>query len=308
MDNSPLNNELGHSMSKLNRKNGAYFAILILLFLLFYFLFISAPMDFVKGSVVRIESGMNLRNVSSVLKKQHIIRSRVVFEFFVLILGSDSHIISADYFFENKLSVFSVARRIVGGEHRMAPLSVTIPEGYDSNQIADTFASKLLNFNKNKFLTKAKDLEGYLFPDTYFFLTNANEQSVVQVMNDNFKKKTITLSGDIVSSGKKKRDIIIMASILEREAKGDNDREIISGILWKRISINMPLQVDAAMITYKEKGLPDSPIGNPGLLAIKASIHPQNSPYLYYLHDKEGSVHYAKNFTDHIKNKLKYLK
>lgn len=308
MDNSPLNNELGHSMSKLNRKNGAYFAILILLFLLFYFLFISAPMDFVKGSVVRIESGMNLRNVSSVLKKQHIIRSRVVFEFFVLILGSDSHIISADYFFENKLSVFSVARRIVGGEHRMAPLSVTIPEGYDSNQIADTFASKLLNFNKNKFLTKAKDLEGYLFPDTYFFLTNANEQSVVQVMNDNFKKKTITLSGDIVSSGKKKRDIIIMASILEREAKGDNDREIISGILWKRISINMPLQVDAAMITYKEKGLPDSPIGNPGLLAIKASIHPQNSPYLYYLHDKEGNVHYAKNFTDHIKNKLKYLK
>ena len=66
-------------------------------------------------------------------------------------------------------------------------------------------------------------------------------------------------------------------------------------------------KVDAAPDTYKTRGLPESPIGNPGLLAIKASIHPQSSPYLYYLHDKEGNIHYAKNFAEHVKNKLKYL-
>lgn len=126
-------------------------------------------------------------------------------------------------------------------------------------------------------------------------------------MNNNFEKKITPLLGEIASSGRNEKDIIVMASIIERESKGDIDRGVISGILWKRISINMPLQVDSAMETYKVKGLPKSPIGNPGLEAIKATIHPQSSPYLYYLHDKNGNIHYAKTFTEHIKNKLKYL-
>jgi UPF0755 protein len=99
-----------------------------------------------------------------------------------------------------------------------------------------------------------------------------------------------------------------MASLVEEEAKGDEDREYISGILWKRLSINMPLQVDAAPSTYEKRGLPENPITNPGLEAIQAAIHPKNSPYLYYLHDKEGNIHYARNFEEHKANKLKYLK
>ena len=99
-----------------------------------------------------------------------------------------------------------------------------------------------------------------------------------------------------------------MASIIEREAKGDSDRGYISGILWNRINKNMPLQVDAALKTYKTKGLPEQPICNPGLEAIKAAIHPVLSNYLYYLHDKNGVIHYAKTFEEHKKNKLKYLK
>ena len=167
---------------------------------------------------------------------------------------------------------------------------------------------KLANFNKDKFLLEAKDKEGYLFPDTYFFLNNANETDVIKSMSDNFEKKINPLLSEIISSGKTEKEIIIMASIIEREAKGEIDRDVISGILWKRISIGMPLQVDAAPETYKVKGLPKSPICNPGLEAIKASIHPQSSPYLYYLHDKDGNIHYARTFAEHKKNKLKYLK
>ena len=126
-------------------------------------------------------------------------------------------------------------------------------------------------------------------------------------MSDNFEKK-ITPSSANYFSGKTEKEIIIMASIIEREAKGDTDRGIISGILWKRIQIGMPLQVDSAPETYKTKGLPDSPIGNPGLKAIEAAINPQSSSYLYYLHDKDGNIHYAKTFAEHEVNIEKYLK
>ncbi|KKR43244.1 MAG: Aminodeoxychorismate lyase [Parcubacteria group bacterium GW2011_GWF1_40_6] len=307
MDNPPENNELGYRVSKLNKKSVVYTLGFVLFVIIFYSFFLSAPKDFPVGAVVRIEPGMGLRSVSSLLKKQHVIRSRVIFESFMIIFGAELHIISTDYFFENKLSAWSVARRIGRGEHNMAPISVTIPEGFDRKQIGDTFSLKLTYFDKVKFLSKTEGMEGYLFPDTYFFLTDSNETDVINSMNGNFKKKIMPLLPDITAFGKTEKEIITMASIIEREAKGDTDREIISGILWKRIKIGMPLQVDAAPETYKIKELPKNPISNPGLLSIKAAIHPVSSSYLYYLHDKNGYIHYAKSFTEHQANIRKYL-
>jgi UPF0755 protein len=194
-------------------------------------------------------------------------------------------------------------------EHQPAPVAVvTIPEGFNLNQIADTASSKLANFNKINFLLETKGLEGYLFPDTYFFLKNANEKDVLKLMSENFEKKITPLLPLINASGHSEKDIITMASLLEREAKGNADLDIVSGILWKRIKIGMPLQVDAAPETYKTKGLLENPICNPGLSAITSAIYPQSSPYLYYLHDKNGIVHYAKTFAEHEANIKKYLK
>lgn len=280
----------------------------IVFFWLFYFFFFSAPANFPTDTIFRVEPGSSLRGVSLKLKQEHFIRSRTVFEAFVIINGLEKRVISTNYYFENKLPVYEIARRISKGEHNLAPVSITIPEGFDINQIADIVAWKLVNFNRAQFLLKAKGLEGYLFPDTYFFLTTANETDAIKSMSENFTKKIAPLLPDIVSSGKKEKDIIVMASIIEGEAKGDNDRGIISGILWKRLSIDMPLQVDAAPETYQTKGLPEKPIGNPGLKAVIASIHPQKSPYLYYLHDQNGEIHYAKNFAEHQVNIKKYLK
>ena len=149
------------------------------------------------------------------------------------------------------------------------------------------------------------------------------------MMNDNFNKKMEPWKGAIENSGHSLRDIIIMASILEREATTEKDKTMVAGILWKRISLGMPLQVDATFMyllgkksseltvsdlkmksaynTYQNKGLPAGPIANPGIVAIRAAIIPTESPYLYYLSDNNDEMHYAKTFEEHKANKAKYL-
>jgi len=275
---------------------------------LFYFLFLSAPADFPARVVFQVEKGDSLRSVSLKLKEEHIIRSRLAFEAFVIILGGERHVAFSDYYFENKLPVYVVAGRISKGEHHMPPIAVTIPEGFDAAEIADSFAAKLPNFDKSKFLEKAKPLEGYLFPDTYFFLLADTDTDVLNSMIANFQNKIILLESDIALSHRTQKEIITMASLIEKEARGSADRGFISGILWKRIALGMPLQVDAAPDTYKTKGLPKNPICSPGIEALKAAIHPQSSPYLYYIHDKSGAIHYARSFSEHSQNVLKYLK
>ena len=296
-------------MENLSQKILAYCVFGLLVFIPFFnFVFLRAPSDFPSDTIFNVEQGNSLREVSLKLKDSNFIRSRLAFEAFAIIYGGEKHIIATDYFFENKLPVFELARRISEGERHLAPIKVTIPEGFNVAEIAGTFALKLSNFDKDKFLLKAKDQEGYLFPDTYFFFTTGNADDVLKSMSDNYEKKIAFLRGEFSTFGKTEKEIITMASIIEKEAKGEADRGFISGILWKRLKIGMPLQVDVVPDTYKKKGLPLNPIANPGLSSIIASIRPQNSPYLYYLHDQEGNIHYAKSFAEHVNNKLKYLK
>ncbi|MFA6353900.1 MAG: endolytic transglycosylase MltG [Candidatus Paceibacterota bacterium] len=310
MENLSSLNELEQPTLKWNKikKIITYSFLVIILFIFSYFFLLKAPSDFPISKIVQIEQGTGLRSISLQLKQEHIISSRTAFEAFVIIYGGERHLIPADYLFEDKESVWEVARRIFRGDRHLAPVKVTIPEGFNISDIANTFILKLAKFNKEKFLLLAKAKEGYLFPDTYFFFTNDTEVEVFRSMSENFEKKITPLIPKIISSGKNEKDIIVMASIIEGEAKGDADRGVIAGILWKRISIGMPLQVDSAPETYEIKGLPNSPIGNPGLLAIESAISPQSSPYFYYLHDKNGLIHYAKTFTEHKANIKKYLK
>ena len=169
---------------------------------------------------------------------------------------------------------------------------------------------------KNQFIDLAE--EGYLFPDTYLFLPFAEMEQIIGTMTDNFKKK----AGDV---GK---DIVIMASLIEKEVPDSDDRKIVSGILWKRLELGMALQVDAVFPyitgeqkvllddlkidspynTYLHKGLPPGPISNPGLDAIEAAKNPKESPYLYYLSGQDSKTHFAKTFSEHLRNKEKYLR
>ncbi len=288
-----------------------FFCLIVVLCFIYIGLF-KHPATLNTETTIYIEEGQSLRSVSELLKRESVIKSKAIFEMLVVANGGEKRILPGEYkFYKN--SVFDVARIISGGERSLAPIKVTIPEGFDVNDIANIFSSKLIKFNKEKFLASAKEKEGYLFPDTYFFLNIDNEDDVILYLTRNFEEKTKAIFEDMPQKNSQgleinKKEIIVMASIIEKEAKGNGDRELISGILWKRLKIGMPLQVDAAPNTYNEKGLPVKPISNPGIASIKAAIYPEDSPYLYYLHGFDGDIHFAKTFDEHRQNKLKYLR
>jgi UPF0755 protein len=184
---------------------------------------------------------------------------------------------------------------------------VTFPEGSTNEEMADVLGEKIPNFDKNLFLEKTKNMQGYLFPDTYFFWKLTTVDDAISTMQKIFDKKLLPL---ITNSNSKysEKQIIIMASLVQKEANGKEDSASIAGILWKRFESGMALQVDAAPITYKERGLPNAPINNPGIVAVTATLHPLTTPYLYYLHDKSGMIHFAKTYAEHQKNIKEYLK
>jgi UPF0755 protein len=261
-----------------------------------------------KDTTVHISSGQSVDSVAKELKDKNLIRNDLTLKFFIKILKPGKGIITGDYLIEKNSPVWIVAWQIVGGHHNLESVKVTIIEGLTNEEIASLLASKLTGFNKDSFLSSVSGKQGYLFPDTYFFYPLDSTEEIINRLSNDFDTKIKEVSSSIESSGKTLKEIITMASILEGEASGKDDIYIISGILWKRISMGMPLQVDAAPETYKEKGLPTNPINNPGLLSIKAAINPEYSSYLYYLHDKNGKVHFAKSFEEHKQNISKYLK
>jgi len=281
------------------------------------YFFLPAPKDFPSGAAIVIEKGTGLAEISGKLKKEGFIRNKYAFALYARALGKSKKIKYGKYLFNEPVSVFSLADRLTKGEFGFKPIKVTITEGMTIKDISELFGG-FENFDKKEFLEKTEKLEGYLFPDTYLFLPFAETEQIIGTMTDNFKKK----AGDV---GK---DIVIMASLIEKEVPDSDDRKIVSGILWKRLELGMALQVDAVFPyitgkqkvlledlkidslynTYLHKGLPPGPISNPGLDAIDAARNPKESPYLYYLSGNDGKTHFAKTFSEHLRNKEKYLK
>lgn len=310
------------------KKLGA--VVLFFIAVIFYNLFLGAPADFPAGKVVDIKKGYSASEISQMLEKENIIRFPLVLNAVLFISGKQGSVNAGSYFFPEAIGALAVARRLSRGDFGMISIKVTIPEGTPSFNIVKLFNKEFYNFDHEKFLKLAEEKEGYLFPDTYLFYPDVSPEEVIEMMNDTFNQKIRGLAEEIKSSGKSLSDIIIMASIIEHEARKKEDRELISGILWKRLSINMALQVDAPFAyvsdkstydltaedlkqnspynTYNRTGLPPGPIGNPGLEAIESSISPKLSPYLYYLSDRAGNVYYAKDFEEHKRNKMLYIR
>lgn len=284
------------------------FFILLIIVIISFYLFLLNRNTFKEDRVFSVEVGDSLRKISLNLKQNDLIKSRALFETFVIFYGGEKKILPGDYLLESNLNSYQIAQRIALGKKNLSPIKITIPEGFDIYEISEVFSLKLSSFNKDRFLIEASKKEGYLFPDTYFFFRRDDENVAMKAMLENYEKKISPLREEMKSLNKSEEDIITMASIIEKEASGRDDRELISGILWKRLEINMPLQVDAALITYREKGLPQKPIANPGLLAIKAAMYPTYSDYLFYIHGKDGNTYFAKTYDEHKKNINKYLR
>jgi len=305
--------------------------ILIALVLLafFYVSNIKAPKDFPVNTFVKIEKGQSLSEVSSDFKDSSIIRSPLWFETFTILLGGEKKVMAGDYFLNKKENAFSIATKVTRGQFGLIPVNVLVYEGYTIFDIADLFEKRFSEFDKEEFIKLAKDKEGYLFPDTYSFLPNIEAKDVIKDLSNNFKNKIQSIEEEISKSDKSLEEIIIMASIIEKEARTNENKKIISGILWKRIEIGMALQVDAVFPyisgkntyqlsledlkidspynTYKYPGLPIGPIANPGMESILATINPTESPYLFYLTGRDGKMYYAEDFKQHLVNKRLYL-
>jgi len=174
-------------------------------------------------------------------------------------------------------------------------------------------------------------LEGFLFPDTYRIFRDATPDEIVRIMLDNFDRKfNPEMRARTASQGRTVFEIVTMASIIENEVRGEDDRRMVSDLFWRRLKEGMALQADSTVNyitgkghasvlledtknisqynTYKYRGLPLGPIGNPGISAINAALEPKPNAFVYFLTDKEGTVHYGRTLDEHNRNKAKYLR
>ncbi len=302
--------------------------IVIVSFFLGY-LFVVPPRDFPIHKLITVEKDLSVVSIAESLESDGVITSPKFFSLLTIALGSEKKIVAGDYYFSQPASLFEIIRRLTGGVYGLTPITVTLPEGETSENMAKILEKQLPRFDKEEFLNQVSDKEGFLFPDTYFFYQNTLFPDVINKMEANFETKIASLKKDIEASKKTLNQIITMASIVEAEARTKKDRQIVAGILWKRIDRGMPLQVDAPFAyitnkstyeltredlrrdspynTYTRKGLPPTPINNPGAEAINASLHPLETEYFYYLSDKKGNMYYARDYSEHLRNKRLYL-
>ncbi len=317
-------------VQKSNLKSLVVFLLGVSLALVMYIKFIQPPVNFPIGKLVAVEKGLSLREIASSLKEQNVIKSSVAFEVVVRLLGNSEKLHAGDYIFKKPKSLFGIVNVVSNGLFGLEPVKITIPEGISIAEMAKIYEKKLMRFDAKKFEEIAKNSEGYLFPDTYHFLPNVTEEKVYKTMRDNFNKKIEQLQDDIESFGKPLDEIVNMASIVQREAWKYKDQRLIAGVLWKRLEIGMPLQVDATFVythnkgssqitldelkdknnpynTYSNKGLPPTPIGNPGFWALKATLNPIESPYLFYLADKYGNTYYSRTYREHMQKRAQYI-
>lgn len=330
---SPQDPELSTQAITIKKKPSyiiAMVATIVVIVVTAFYHMLQPPKDFQKPTFFRVERGNSLTHIGQALFDAHMIRSPIALQFFFILSGDDKNIAEGDYYFEKPLSVFAIARRLATNNFNTTQIKITLPEGMTRSEMAAVLGKNFPLFLPDEFLEKTRNAEGYLFPDTYFLSPQSNADDIIARLTNTFAEKISPFISDIQNSKRSKGDIIIMASLIEKEAHGTDDRNVISGILWKRIDSGMKLQVDASVgyianklpgqisakdlkidspyNTYLYAGLPPTPIDNPGIAAIDAAIHPVESPYFFYIHDKAGIIHYAKTFIEHKANIAKYLK
>lgn len=293
-----------------------------------YVLFVPiAP--FTENALVTIPRDASVAETAQVLVDEHVLRSAFVFKVVTKVFRLDRSLQPGVYFFQKPIGALPLALRIYDGETGIKTARITFTEGMTRYDMSDTLTHDLPGFSSQVFLRNASTSEGYLFPDTYFLTPGTTPDEIISRLHARFEEQIETIAPEVQAFGMTQSDIVIMASLLEREARDEEDKRMVAGILWNRIRIGMPLQVDAVFgyihkangytptatdlasnspyNTYRNKGLPPGPICNPGLESLLAAVTPTQTKNLYYLTGKDGLMHYAKTFEEHKKNRALYL-
>lgn len=295
---------------------------------------------------VDISDGSSLKSAARLLEEKNLIKNETAFLIYAKI-NSLENIKSGSYSLNKSQNVEEILQILNKGSKPIG-IKITIPEGYEIRNIAeklesagitdfDSFISDTSNVDlyKSQYpylnLPEVKSLEGFLFPDTYYISKEATNEQIIKMFLDRFSEiyEEQQLESKIQKSGLNLNEFITLASIVEREAVKKEERPIIAGIFYNRLSIQMPLQscatvqyilkerkpvlsiadtkIDSPYNTYLIKGLPPAPIASPGLDAILATSNPQQTKFLYFVAKGDGGHEFSETYEQHLQAKKKYL-
>lgn len=306
------------------------FVLFLLVLVVALLLYTNTPRgSFPQGEEIVIPEGATLTYIAAILDEKKVVRSALLFRTIVSFLDGESSIHAGTHLFPEPLSTLAVAKALLAQETSVPPVRITIPEGSTLEEF-DTLITMALPHITKGTITDLVGQEGILYPETYFFGEKATAAEVIATLRVEGEEELIKLKKEIDAHVLSEDEIIVLASILEREANDETSMRLVAGILLDRLEIGMALQVDATLYyllgkesseltqedleidspfnTYLYPGLPPSPIGSPGLMAIRAVLTPTLSPYLYYLTDSEGNFYYAETFDEHKLNKERHLR
>lgn len=300
--------------------------LLILTFFVFSLIFVFFHKREGSSVDVVIPKGASPRLIASRLKEADLIYSENLFVALIKLHDYSKKLKAGRYEFNSKDSIFKIIRKIKNGEN--SNIKITIPEGYTIKEIGAVLEEKNIckssDFIK---LANEKNMEGFLFPDTYFIAPPAGEFDIINMMNNEFNKFfTQDMKERCSRLNMSVKDIITLASIIEKEAVAKEERPIIAGIFINRLKKKMKLESCATVLyamginkerlsfndlkfdskynTYKYRGLPPGPICNPGKESIKAALYPAETNDLFFVSKGNGTHYFSSTFNEHIKNKL----
>lgn len=293
---------------------------------------------------INIPRGTGTRSIGKILKSSDLISDDLVFTMKSKLKGYSGKYMAGDYLLSPGMAMDEIMDMLLAGNSETTRF--TIPEGYDIRRIADTLESSGL-IDKDAFYREIKEgkfdywfvdglkdgedrLEGFLFPETYEIYLNADEHKIIDkmlaqfdyVFTDRHFKRMEELNKNI-------EEVLILASIIEREAVISSDRPVISGVFQNRLKIGMPLQscatiqyilgeqkpvlstadtkIESLYNTYIHTGLPPTPICSPGIESIDAALWPEKTDFLFFLAKGDGSHVFSKTYEEHLANKAKYI-
>ena len=284
-----------------------------------------------------IKPGDTGRNIAETLYQNGIIRDKDIFHLIIRAKKLDRQLKAGYYLFTGNLNMMDTIKKIISGEIMLIP--VTIPEGLsiyrtfrilENNEIGD-YEKYMILANDTEFIRTATEfevesLEGFLYPDTYFFGHDMSEESVIKAMIENFYNRLKNAHIEIEEKDKF-YETIILASIIEKEATFDDEKPIMAGVFLNRIRIGMPLQADPTVTyhlesqfrhinrvtysmlreetpynTYVISGLPPHPICSPAISSIYSVLNPEKTDYLYFVADRQGRHVFARSYDQHRQN------
>lgn len=275
-----------------------------------------------------VKPGDGVREIARNLEAEDLIRNPVAFFLIVKQLNLDSKIQAGDFRLSRNMNTQTIAENLT---HGSLDIWVTFPEGVRAEEIADILKERISTYDESWRASLATE-EGYLFPDTYLIPVDATVDDVISIMTNNFNSKYDSLTGPR-KNNYTKEELVIIASMVEREARHDEDRPLVASVIFNRLEAGMGLYIDATVQyaigneqkwwptltdsprniapnspynTYRQAGLPPTPISNPGIAVLEAVISAPDTNYVYYITDKSGTNRYARTLSEHNANIEKY--